>query len=162
MSNACAAIQFDYRPRVRVIASARALVTELCDQVLVDPEATSRIALTAHEMMENVAKYSAGGRSSVQVELSQREGRSYVQVCTKNRASPDQVARLRSLIGEVGRASDPIAHYDAVIARSARAAGSGLGLARIRAEAEMSLAMSVEGDEVTISAETTVHSKDAP
>lgn len=159
MSNACAAIEFDYRPRGCLIKSTRALVNDLCDDALVDPDAASRVALTAHEMMENVAKYSAGGRSSVHVELSNHEGQRYVQVCTKNRASADQVERLRRLIGEVGSAADPLAYYDAVIASSARAAGSGLGLARIRAEAEMDLTLSVNGDEVTISARTSVQTR---
>lgn len=157
MPNASAAIQFDYRPRVRLVANARALVKELCDDVLSDPDAASRIALTAHEMMENVVKYSAGGQSSVTVELRDRDGHAYVLVRTKNRAGPDQVERLRLVFDQIDRAADPLAFYDEAIVRSLKAEGSGLGLARIRAEAEMSLAMSVEGDEVTLSAETPVH-----
>jgi hypothetical protein len=157
MPNASAAIQFDYRPRVRLVANARALVKELCDDILSDPDAASRIALTAHEMMENVVKYSAGGKSSVTVELRDQDGRVYVQVRTKNRAGPAEVERLRLVIDQVDGAADPLAFYDAAIARSATAEGSGLGLARIRAEAEMSLAMSVEGDEVTLSAEAPVN-----
>ena len=159
---ACAAIRFDYRPRVRLIASTRALVTDLCEQLLDDADATSRVAMTAHELMENVAKYSSGGEGSVEVELSERNGQSYVQVSTKNRASAEQRETLQSVIGELRRAVDPIAYYDAVIAKSARSKGSGLGLARIRAEGKMDVELSIDGDEVTISAQASLAVKAGP
>jgi hypothetical protein len=154
---ACAAIRFDYRPQVQLIASTRALVADRCHQLLDDADATSRVAMTAHELMENVAKYSSEGQGSVEVELSQRDGRSYVQVSTKNRASAEQRSHLEQLIGELRSAPDPVAYYDAVIAKSARSkTGLGLGLARIRAEGKMDVALFIEGDEVTISAEASV------
>ena len=160
--SACAAIRFDYRPRMRLIASTRALVTDLCEQLFDDADATSRVAMTAHELMENVAKYSSGGEGSVEVELSERDGQSYVQVSTKNRASVEQRETLQHLIGELSRAVDPIAYYDAVIAKSARSKGSGLGLARIRAEGKMDVGLSIEGDEVTISAQGSLAVRVAP
>jgi hypothetical protein len=156
LPGASAAIRFDYRPRVQLIASTRALVTDMCHQLFDDADATSRVAMTAHELMENVAKYSSGGEGSVEVELTQRNGRNYVQVSTKNRASPEQRAHLQHLIDELRGAVDPIAYYDAVIAKSMRSKGSGLGLARIRAEGEMDVDLSIEGDEVTISAQGSV------
>jgi hypothetical protein len=159
--NACAAIRFDYRPRVRLIASTRALVMDLCHQLL-DDDATSRVAMTAHELMENVAKYSAGGEGSVAVELSEKNGQSYVQVSTKNRASVEQREILRQLIGELRRAVDPIAYYDSVIVKSLRSKGSGLGLARIRAEGKMDVDLSIEGEEVTISAHASVAARTSP
>jgi hypothetical protein len=160
--SACAAIRFDYRPRVRLIASTRALVTDLCEQLLDDADATSRVAMTAHELMENVAKYASEGEGSVEVELSQRNGQHYVQVCTRNRASVEQRATLQHVIGELRRAADPIAYYDTVIAKSARSKGSGLGLARIRAEGKMELDLAIEGDEVTISAQASLAVRASP
>jgi hypothetical protein len=157
--SACAAIRFDHRPRVRLIASTRALVTDLCEQLLDDADASSRVAMTAHELMENVAKYSAGGESSVEVELSQHDGQSHVLVSTKNRASAEQRETLQHVIGELRRAVDPVAYYDAVIAKSVRSKGSGLGLARIRAEGKMDVDLSIDGDEVTISAQASLATK---
>ena len=162
VSSACAAIRFDYRPRMRLIASTRALVTDLCEQLLDDADATSRFAMAAHELMENVAKYSSGGEGSVEVELSQHDGQNYVQVSTKNRASPEQRATLQQLIGELRRADDPIAYYDSAIVRSLRSKGSGLGLARIRAEGKMDVGLSIEGDEVTICAQASVAMRKSP
>jgi hypothetical protein len=154
--SACAAIRFDYRPRVRLIASTRALVTDLCEQLLADADATSRVAMAAHELMENVAKYSSGGEGSVEVEVSERDGQSFIQVSTKNRASAEQRATLQELIRELRGADDPIAYYDSVIVKSLRSKGSGLGLARIRAEGKMDIELSIDGDEVTISAQASV------
>jgi len=155
VSSAGAAIRFDYRPRMRLITSTRMLVADLCDELLGDA-ATSRVAMAAHELMENVAKYSSGGEGSVEVALSQRNGQNYVQVSTKNRASAHQREQLQHLIGELRRAADPIAYYDAVIAKSVLSKGSGLGLARIRAEGNMEVDLSIEGDQVTISAQGSV------
>jgi len=160
--SACAAIRFDYRPRVRLIASTRAMVTDLCEQVLDDADATARVAMAAHELMENVAKYASGGEGSMEVELSERDGQSHVQVSTKNRASAEQREILRHVIGELRSAVDPVAYYDAVIAKSARSKGSGLGLARIRAEGNMDVELSIDGDEVTISAQTSLAVRAAP
>jgi hypothetical protein len=141
---------------MRLIASTRTLVADLCEQLLDDADATSRVAMAAHELMENVAKYSSGGVGTVEVELSQRDGQNYVQVLTKNRATPQQRETLQHLIGELRSAVDPVAYYDAVIAKSVRSKGSGLGLARIRAEGKMEVHLSIEGDEVTISAQGSV------
>lgn len=138
------------------------MVSDLCDQVLGDADATSRVAMAAHELMENVAKYSSGGEGSVEVELSQRDGQSYVQVSTRNRASPEQRETLQYLISELRRADDPIAYYDSVIVKSLRSKGSGLGLARIRAEGKMDVDLSIDGDEVTISAQGSVAMRKSP
>jgi hypothetical protein len=128
-------------------------VADLCEELLDDADATSRVAMAAHELMENVAKYSEGGQGSVEVELSQRDGQSYVQIWTRNRASPEQRETLRQLIGALRCADDPVAYYDSVIVKSLHSKGSGLGLARIRAEADMDVALSIEGDDVKISAQ---------
>jgi hypothetical protein len=134
-------------------------VADLCEELLDDADATSRVAMAAHELMENVAKYSEGGQGSVEVELTQRDGHSYVQVSTRNRASRKQRETLQQLIGELRRADDPLAYYDSVIVKSLRSEGSGLGLARIRAEADMDVALSIEGDDVKISAQGLVPMK---
>jgi hypothetical protein len=148
-----ATFEFDFRPEVRLITSTRTYLGDLCGHVICDPATTSRVALTAHEMLENVAKYSRGGKNSLEVELCRRDGRGFVQIRTKNRAATEQLERLRQLFSEMRRAPDAITFYDLAIARSVHSTGSGLGLARIVAEADMVLEFSISGDEVTISAE---------
>jgi hypothetical protein len=151
------AIRLDFEPRGKLISSTSKFVKDFYDPLLVDPDTTSRIVLTAHELLENTAKYASDGVTRMQVALAEREGQIYVQIETRNRAVPHRLVELLTFLDEIRDADDPLALYYRFIARSAtRSEGSGLGLARIRAEGEMSLAYAVDGDEVTIVAETPV------
>jgi hypothetical protein len=156
-----AAIRLDFSPEVRLISRTSKYVCDFYREVLADPDASDRVMLAAHELLENAAKYSADGLGHLEIELVERAGRPLVRIRTSNRARPDRLTELRRFFDESGRCSDAIALYDRMIARSAqRTEGSGLGLARVRAEGEMDLSFSVNGDEVTITAETTVEVKD--
>jgi hypothetical protein len=152
-----AAIRLDFVPDMRLIWRTSRYVRDFYGSVLADPDACARVMLTAHELLENAAKYSADGMGHLEIELLERGGQAYVQIRTRNRATADSLAELRRFFDESGRTPDPIALYDQMIARTAqRTEGSGLGLARIRAEGEMLLRHSVEGDAVTIIAEAPV------
>jgi anti-sigma regulatory factor (Ser/Thr protein kinase) len=143
-------------PDVRLVSSARVFIEELCSS-LVDASTSSRVALTAHELMENLSKYSETGPTDVTVQVGEREGQTRVIVRTRNRTTPEQRHELMKVLEVVCSAAEPMTMYLEVIARSIeRDQGSGLGLARIRAEAGMKLTYSISGDEVTIQAETGV------
>jgi hypothetical protein len=155
--NCRAAIALDFMPEVRLIWRTSRYVRDFYGRVLADPDASARVMLAAHELLENSAKYSADGRGQLTIELVERGGQGFVQIRASNRASAESVAELRRFFAENDRCADPVALYDELIARTARRAeGSGLGLARIRAEGEMALAFSIQGDEVTIVAEAPV------
>jgi hypothetical protein len=156
-----AAIRLDFSPEARLISRTSKYVCEFYRSVLVDPDASARVMLAAHELLENAAKYSADGHGHLQIELTEREGQDVVRIRTSNRAKPDQLSELRRFFDESRLCADAIALYDRMIIRSAeRTEGSGLGLARIRAEGEMDLTYSVDGDEVTITAEAAVEVKE--
>jgi hypothetical protein len=145
---------------MRLIWRTSRYVRDFYGNVLADPDACARVMLTAHELLENAAKYSADGHGQLEVELVEHDGQPYVRIATSNLASPDRLAELRRFFDESGRTPDPIALYDQMIARTAqRTDGSGLGLARIRAEGEMTLSHVINGDTVTIVAETPVRLK---
>jgi len=151
------AISLDFEARGKLISTTSRFVRDFYDSMLVDPDATSRVLLTAHELLENTAKYSSDGLTHMQVGVAEREGKNYVQIQTRNRASPARLSELSRFLDEISESEDPVALYYRFIARSAeRSEASGLGLARIRAEGEMDLAYSVLGDEVTIVAEAPV------
>jgi hypothetical protein len=136
-------------------------VCEFYRSVLADPDASDRVMLAAHELLENAAKYSSDGLGHLEIELTERAGQPLLRIRTSNRARPDRLGELRRFFEESCRCADAIALYDQMIVRSAaRTEGSGLGLARVRAEGEMDLSYSVEGDRVTITAETAVQVKD--
>jgi two-component sensor histidine kinase len=92
-----ATFEFDFKPEVRLITSTRTYLGDLCGHVLLDAATSSRVALTAHEMLENVAKYSRDGKNSLEVELCRRDGRGFVQIRTKNRAA-ERAARAASAV----------------------------------------------------------------
>jgi hypothetical protein len=156
-----AAIHLDFSPEVKMISRTSRYVCDFYRNVLADDDASARVMMAAHELLENAAKYSSDGLGRLQIELTRKGGRDVVRIRTSNRARPEKLGELREFFEENGRCPDPIALYDRMIARSAqRPVGSGLGLARIRAEGEMELTLAVQGDEVTITAETAVEIKD--
>jgi hypothetical protein len=152
-----------FRPGIELISSTRRFVSDFLNGVLVDPDATSRVAMTIHELLENVFKYSLDGCASVDIALGDRAEKKFVQIRSTNRASVDRLVELRLRLDELKGAEDPIKFYYLIIAQSAkRAEGSGLGLARIRAEGEMELSYIITGDQITIVAETPVEVTQQP
>jgi hypothetical protein len=151
------AIHLEFRPNARLISSTGRFVEEFYGGVLADPDATSRVVLTIHELLENIAKYSSDGLSHLVVQLLDRDGKNFVQIRTRNTSPPSRLAELRRLLDQVSRSEDPVALYNRLIAESAEEPDrSGLGLARIRAEGEMDLDYAVRGNEVTILAQAPV------
>jgi hypothetical protein len=151
------AIHLEFHPDARLICSTGKFVEEFYGKVLADPDAMSRVVLTIHELLENIAKYSSDGLSHLVVQLFDRDGKNFVQIRTRNTSPPSRLAELQRLLDEVSRSEDPVALYYRLIAKSAEEPDrSGLGLARIRAEGEMALDYAVRGNEVTILAQAPV------
>jgi hypothetical protein len=152
-----------FRPGIDLISSTRRYVSDFFDSVLIDPDASSRVAMTIHELLENVLKYSLDGCAKVDIALDDREHKKVVQIRSTNRASHDHLLELRQRLDELRGPEDPLKIYYRIIAQSAkRKEGSGLGLARIRAEGEMDLSYVIEGDQITILAETPVEVTQQP
>jgi hypothetical protein len=146
-----AAIRLDFVPEMRLIWRTSRYVRDFYGNVLADPDACARVMLTAHELLENAAKYSADGHGQLDIELVDRDGQPHVRIATRNLASAERLTELRRFFDESGRTPDPIALYDQMIARTAqRTDGSGLGLARIRAEGEMDLGAEIRDATVNI------------
>jgi len=121
---------------------------------VLEPDLLERLALAAHELLENAAKYRAGGRSRLQLGLQTVGAVDYVYVSVTNRIDVAQVDHLKALVAEVNDREDP-AVYERLLKRAAvRKEGSGLGLARIRFEAELDLKLQFEGQSVSVTAAT--------
>jgi hypothetical protein len=127
---------------------------ELCRPVLGDEDAAGRLRLAAHELMENIVKYSESSPCELRFELRQGDAGALVaSVQTRNVPRPDNRADASVRLAALSAARDPLEHYDSIIADSARQpAGSGLGLARIHAETELRLSHQFEGDTLIIQA----------
>lgn len=125
--------------------------------MLVDPDATSRVALTVHELLENIVKYSTDGNGKLEVGIEDDGGGQVLQISASNRTTPERVNELRRRISDLAELTDPMETYVRMMRESvARGDGSELGLARIRVEGEMALGFSADGDRITITARTAV------
>jgi len=123
---------------------------------LLEPDEIESVAMAAHELLENVVKYSADGTSSFDVDISDRDGGAFVRLRTRNRADARHLDAIRRVLERVASASDPMLIYDELVASSPRREGSGLGLARICAEGDMDVSCTLQDGHVMIVAERRV------
>ena len=152
---ASSVLRLTFRPTTSLISSTRRFAGDILGSVLRDPDSTSRIALTIHELLENTLKYSTDGHALLDVTVGDLiDGRRRVQVTARNRATPEQARDLGLRIHALAEAQDPMELYVGLMRDSAQRSGSGLGLARIRVEGEMQLSCALEGDAVIVSAFT--------
>jgi hypothetical protein len=141
-------------PNVELISVVRRFISGACDRFYGDADSSARIALAAHELLENAVRYADDDITSVRVEFAQRSGASGgVTIITKNRASAANAQRMQDLVEEIAHAPNPMRLYVTKMRATAGVAeGSGLGLARVRAESDMTITYQREGDTVVISA----------
>jgi hypothetical protein len=157
MAEGPAFIELRVQPSIELISIVRRFVTAFYDEILNDPDATSRIALATHELLENAVKYSTDNSTTLSIEVTRGESARLVTVKIRNVAQANHVERLEALFREMRASSDAADFYQKTMRKNAhRSDGSGLGLARIRAEAEMDLSYELEGGHVVIVAHATV------
>jgi hypothetical protein len=126
-------------------------VSDFCQIGLRDLDISSRFHMAAHELAENITKYSTASRVSLEVELAETGGVHTLSVRTKNQAAPDRLDELRARLEELKTTQDPMGLYDRMIEQTAPLEGvSGLGLARIRAEGGLDFDYRINGNELTL------------
>lgn len=143
-----------FAPTVALVSTVRRFVTEFYDQLLGDADASSKLAMATHEMLENAVHYSSDRKSELSVALHQKSRAFTVTIQTKNRASGERLLKVRHALDEVVGAEDPTALYNQLMRRAAKRTdgGSGLGLGRIRAEGDLALSYSIDGDLLVVTA----------
>jgi hypothetical protein len=128
-------------------------VLDFCRLALSDNDDGDRYYMAAHELAENVAKYSTGTRVSLDLVMTEQDGVYAMKIHARNETSPEKLRDVAERLSELKRAPDALEFYDRLILETAGAEGiSGLGLARIRAEGELEIDYSINGSELTIMA----------
>jgi hypothetical protein len=149
-------LRLEHPPSNRMIGSTRRYIEELCIP-LVGEDAASRVAMTTHELFENLAKYAEGRLRRLEIAIVSHKNLYHVRIAATNRAKPDRLDDLERILTEVSSSTDPRATHLSYMNRSvARTEGSGLGLSRIRAEGDMEIGYSRSGDEIVVWAESTL------
>jgi len=142
----------------RVVSKVRRFieeyVAESAERMGTAPCLADRVAMTAHELLENVAKYAEDHHGVLRLATrSEGDGRCRLTVSITNTTSSAHIERLGAIFRELTEAPDPMAHYLTLLRRKTVGQDeSGLGLARIRAECGMLLSLSVEQQQVRVSA----------
>jgi hypothetical protein len=157
-----AMFELRFSPNLRLITTVRRFVSEFYMEVLGDADATSRLTVATHELLENAVKYSSDGYTSVTIGVACADGQTVVTIETKNLAGDVNRSALRETLSELERSASPMEFYQMLMRRTAkRAEGSGLGLGRIHAEADMNISCQIDGETVVLRAQTRVETKRA-
>lgn len=154
-------MELAFRPTIDLITTARRFVADFYERAIDDPDTISRVAMAAHELLENAVKYSCDGSAHVRIEVKDEPGEGrFVRIETRNRLVPEKQRELQERFDEMQGYADPFEYYQLAMERSCTLThGSGLGLARIRAEGEMVMSCEFEAGEVCIRATTKVPTK---
>jgi anti-sigma regulatory factor (Ser/Thr protein kinase) len=139
--------ELSFSPNVSLVSTVRRFVSEFYIQLLLDSDATSQLAVATHELLDNAVTYSADGNTSIRIGMHEERGSVTVVICTRNRATPENIKAARKSLDELRNANDPSSYYQKLMRETAtREEGSGLGLARVRTESDMSISYEVAGD----------------
>lgn len=148
-------------PESTDVSPMRRLVEETIGRVWGDNDAVCRIAIAAHELLENAAKYSSGGQTTLRIALERMEGFSVVSVTLSNETTPEHMERVRSILNEM-LTTDPFVFYQTLMRRNAQQSHvSSLGLARIRAECDMKISYGIENSRLSITARSEIPTRSA-
>ncbi len=145
--------EMSFCPNVELVSVVRRFISSVYDRLFDDADAAARVALAAHELLENAVRYASDNVTGLRIELASGGAQSVVTITTKNRASEEDAVKTQGLIREIAGEPDPFRLYQAKMRATAGSKeGSGLGLARVRAEADMTLRCDREGDLITVTA----------
>lgn len=141
----------------RMVSAVSKLLSEFCRSLVDDADVGARFHMVAQELAENLMKYSSGPNVSISATLVPNDTGVTLRLEARNRSTPEQLRAVELRLQELTTTEDPVALYDRLILETApKDDESGLGLARIRAEGGFNMNYNIDGDELTVSVDTTV------
>lgn len=134
-----------------MVSPTRRILEAKLGPVLDDEDAIFRVAMTAHELLENAAKYASDGKARLELQVKPRGEDAIVRVTVTNNSTPEHIRQLEICYAEMNATPDAMAHYFTLMRENAKAGAiSRLGLARVRAEGEMEIDVDIHGPTVRI------------
>jgi hypothetical protein len=134
-----------------MVSPTRRIIEAKLGPVLDDEDAIFRVAMTAHELLENAAKYASDGKARLEVSIQPRGDDAIVRVIVTNNAAREHIDQLGTCYAEMNANQDAMAHYFSLMRMNAKAGAlSRLGLARVRAEGEMDIEIDIQGETVKV------------
>src|SRR5262245_38662458 len=88
---------------IPLVSVTRRFVEAALEKFVTDPDLVARVAMTAHELLENAAKYAQQSKAELSVVMNQNQetGRRSLTLQLSNVASPGHVDRLRQSFTEL-------------------------------------------------------------
>jgi hypothetical protein len=134
-----------------MVSPTRRIIEAKLGPALDDEDAIFRVAMTAHELLENAAKYASDGKARLEVSIQPRGDDAIVRVVVTNNAAREHIDQLGTCYAEMNANRDAMAHYFSLMRMNAKAGAlSRLGLARVRAEGEMDIEIDIQGETVKV------------
>lgn len=141
----------------------RRFVVEICRSGPMNQHLADRIALGAHELIENAISYSMNQEVRFSIELVGSSADPIVRLRVTNQSTAEHIVRLNHFFEDMKAYPDPAAQYQHLMRLTAtQSEGPGLGLGRIRAEANLALWHEIKELEVTVTAQTRRSSGEVP
>jgi hypothetical protein len=145
-------LELSFHPTIQTIGVVRRTIMTLCEPTI-DRDASSRVALATHELLENVLRHSLDGDTILTVRAYEGP-HARITVTTYSRATPAKIAELKAFTAQMAQSKPDEFYLAVMMSRANTEDDGGLGLARVYAEAEMSLDVQSDGDTVKVIAST--------
>lgn len=145
--------ELQLRPTVGIITAVRHSVSKIFERVLADPDASARLALATHELLENALRHSTNGETQLHIGVDAPKSEVWIE--TRNKADAAQIEKLQKRASRIANRDPDTVYLEAMNEAALSAEVGGLGLVRIRAEGGMNLDVRAEGDMVHVIAKTT-------
>src|SRR5579859_1855890 len=105
------AFELTFRSNVELVPIVRRFVSDFYDRVIRDADATSRIALATHELLENAVKFARSEETRLLVEVDRARDPPSLAVRTWNTAGDEDIAMVEDAIAAMAAPNDPSAYY---------------------------------------------------
>ena len=150
-------------PDAASISATRSLVDDISRLFLNDVDASWRLGMAAHELLDNARKYGLESTAALRFSVDATEEGHVATLNVRSLGTSAHIDAIHRLAKDIAQTDDAWGYYLAALTRAGRGTeGSGIGLARIWAEGEMALQLSVDArGYVTVEATLAVSTREA-